>query len=69
MTNLPAFDTQASAFAFHEKHAPGTHMETNSPWEPCKHCNCYHYKSTGRGPGGESSGQGRFSKHAKRGSK
>lgn len=56
--NLPAFPTEAEAYAFNKKY--GCHMLYM--WQ-CEFCGWYHYESVAPSPGGESSGASRFHKH------
>jgi len=55
---LPAFESEKAARDFHEKSAPGTHVDP--PFE-CA-CGRWHYASTAREPGGASNGGGRYAK-------
>jgi len=59
VANLPAFPTEKDFRTEHERFSPGVHVLRVYL---CEHCGHWHADTVGRGPGGESSGTGRFNK-------
>lgn len=58
--NLPAFECKSHLLKWHAEKCPGAHIIRIGR---CRFCGMFHAQTVARGPGGESSGTGRFNKH------